>query len=459
MITYSIIQKSQVECAYRLDAEYYQPDYLEVAKRLRLLPHKTLGDISDSIVSFGAYALTSLIEWRDEGIPFIVAENVKEGFINLEGVRHISDKSDEILKKSRVKKGQVLLSMSGSVGNVAVAYNIPAKLNSNQDIVKIKLKENFSPFAVTAFLNSKYGRMQVLRLPVGSVQQHIFLWQTKSLHVPIFPTDLINRIEDIYKEALVQLELSKSLYSRAENLLLEELGLKDFEPEDVLSYIVNLSDVRSAHRVDAAFFQPKYGKTLEIIEEKNLSLGDLVSIKKGNEPGSGEYRDEGKLFIRVSNLSKHGIIDKNQKYLDNELYQRLQRDFEPKTGEILLTKDATPGIACVLKEPLECIIAGGILRLKLKENVEVEYLALCINSIICQMQIERDAGGSVILHWKLEQIKKLQVPILPKPTQKKIADLIIQSHKARKKSKELLEKAKRKVEEFIEENSKTTGCY
>lgn len=66
------------------------------------------------------------------------------------------------------------------------------------------------------------------------------------------------------------------------------------------------------------------------------------------------------------------------------------------------------------------------------------------------MQIERDAGGSVIAHWKPEQIKKLQVSILPKSIQQEIADLVRQSHQARKKAKELLEKAKREVEELIE---------
>jgi restriction endonuclease S subunit len=66
------------------------------------------------------------------------------------------------------------------------------------------------------------------------------------------------------------------------------------------------------------------------------------------------------------------------------------------------------------------------------------------------MQIERDAGGSVISHWKPEQIKKLQVSILPKSTQQKMADLVQQSHQARRDAKELLERAKRKVEEFIE---------
>ena len=118
-------------------------------------------------------------------------------------------------------------------------------------------------------------------------------------------------------------------------------------------------------------------------------------------------------------------------------------------GEILLTKDATPGIAYVLREPIEGIISSGIMRLKLKEDIESEYLALCINSIIGQMQIERDAGGSIIIHWKPEQIKKLQIPILSKSIQQKIADLIRKSHEARKKAKGLLEEAKHKVEKVI----------
>ncbi len=90
------------------------------------------------------------------------------------------------------------------------------------------------------------------------------------------------------------------------------------------------------------------------------------------------------------------------------------------------------------------------MRLKLKEDVDAEYIALCINSLVGQMQAERDAGGSIIAHWKPEQAKDLIIPILPKLTQQKIADLVCQSHEARKKAKELLEEAKRKVEEMIE---------
>jgi type I restriction enzyme, S subunit len=382
----------------------------------------------------------------------VMVENIKDGYIDFEGVKFIDDEVDEILNKSKVKEGQVILTMAGTIGNSAVAHKIPPKINSNQATAKITLREGFSPYFLAAFLTSYYGKKQTEREIVSSVQPNIFLWQIKNFRVPIVSKDKEKEIEKIYKDRLNTLELSKLLYAQAEDLLLNELGLKDLKIANDLSYTVNLSDIKSTHRADADYFQPKYKRILSQIKSFNVQLlGDLVSMKKGVEPGSDAYQDEGKLFIRVSSITKHGIIDKNQKYLSNELYQTLRRSYEPKEGDILLTKDATPGIAYVLKEPIEGIIAGGIIQLKLKEEIEAEYLALCINSVICQMQIERDAGGSVIVHWKPEQIKNLRIPILPRITQQKIADLIRQSHEARKKAKELLEQAKKEVEKLIEQ--------
>lgn len=454
MITYSIIQKSQLVGAQRIDAEYFQPQYLEVEKKLSKITTKTIDEISDSVVNFGAYSLCNYIVWQDSGIPYLNVENVKEGYIDLENVKFIDDKVNEILSKSKVREGQIILPMAGSIGNSAVAYKIPVKINSNQATAKITLKQNVSPFYVATFLNSYYGKSQITREILSSVQPNIFLWQIKNFKIPILSNEKQEEIADIWKEGLENLENSRAYYQQAEDLLLEELGLKDFRVEDDLSFVVNLSEVKTANRVDTEYFQPKYQKLVEQIKKNNAKLlGNLVAMKKGVEPGSEAYEEDGKLFIRVSSLSKFGIDDKDQKYLSDDLYKRLKDNFEPKTGEILLTKDATPGIAYVLKEPVEGIISGGILRLKIKNNVDSEYLSLCINSIVGQWQAERDAGGSVIAHWKLEQIRNILIPVLAKPTQQKIAELVRKSHEARKKSKELLEEAKRKVEEIIEKGS------
>jgi restriction endonuclease S subunit len=452
MITHSIIRKSQLERGYRLDAEYYQPEYLEVAEKVNSLPHQTLEGISESIVSFGAYSLTNFIEWQDDGIPFIVAENIKEGFISYEGARYISDKTDEILKKSRVRSGQVLLSMSGSVGNAAVAHKIPPKLNSNQDIVKINLKQIHSPYVLTAFLNGKYGRMQVLRLPVGSVQQHIFLWQTKSLLIPIFRGSFVNNIEKIYREGLDQLENSRILYSEAEDLLLEELGLKDFKPKEELSYVVNLSNLKSTRRVDAEYFQPKYRKIEEKLvkdfDARNIKYLDSIKVTTGQY--SEEYVSEanGKPYIRGTDLTQ-GTVN-----LDNLVYINTKRQIpskKAKEGDVVVTRVGSIGISARLPKEVEGgTISDNLIRLRFsEENLNSYYVSLYFNTIGSQLMI-RESRGSVQARLNQETLKEIVLPILPEPTQQRIADLIRQSHEAGKRAKDLLEKAKKEVEEFIE---------
>jgi len=48
------------------------------------------------------------------------------------------------------------------------------------------------------------------------------------------------------------------------------------------------------------------------------------------------------------------------------------------------------------------------LRLRLKNSdINNEYLALVLNSIIVQLQIERDVGGSIINHWRPDQLEKI----------------------------------------------------
>ena len=98
--------------------------------------------------------------------------------------------------------------------------------------------------------------------------------------------------------------------------------------------------------MDAEYFQPKYEKIMSLIRANGgIALGELATMKKGFEPGSETYQDEGKLFIRVSSLSKFGIDNQDQKCLSEDLYQKLKKNHEPKVGEVLLTKDATPGIS------------------------------------------------------------------------------------------------------------------
>ena len=185
MMNSSIINKSQLEGAHRLDAEYYQPEYLEVAKKLASLRTNSLADLSESVVSFGAYALTSHIEWQGGGVVYLNVGDIHDGYIDYSSVKHISEKVDDILHKSKIHEGQVLLTMAGTIGNAAVVHAIHGRMNGNQAIAKIKINGT-SPYYLAAFLNCRYGKLQTLREIVSSVQSNIFLGSIRNFKVPIF---------------------------------------------------------------------------------------------------------------------------------------------------------------------------------------------------------------------------------------------------------------------------------
>ena len=94
----------------------------------------------------------------------------------------------------------------------------------------------------------------------------------------------------------------------------------------------------------------------------------------------------------------------------------------------------------------------AILHLIIKDDsVKPDYLTLVLNSIVVKMQAERDAGGSVIQHWKPSEIENVVIPILSDDIQKQITENIRESFALRARSQQLLELAKTAVEIAIEQ--------
>ena len=279
----------------------------------------------------------------------------------------------------------------------------------------------------------------------------------KEILVPHFGEEIQRSIDESIWKSFDKHRMSKEIYAKAQTLLLSELGFTNWKPKRHLAFVKSYSDTKQAGRIDADYFQPKYEEIEQAI--KGCSGGwerleDLVTIKKCVEVGSGEYQDKGIPFIRVSNLSPFEITE--EKYISNKLYAEIKQH-QPRREEILFSKDATPSVAYYLREqPGKMIPSGGVLRLKSKTNkINNEYLTLVLNSILTKEQANRDVGGSVILHWRPDQIKETAIPILSEDKQTQIQKKVIESFNLRKQSKHLLECAKRAVEIAIEQDEQT----
>ncbi len=284
-------------------------------------------------------------------------------------------------------------------------------------------------------------------------QTHVFLYK---IPVPNWE-NLQTEIEKTYLRSKDLTELSKTRYAETQALLLSELGLADWQPKHKLTFSTDYASMQRAERIDADYFQPRYDDIVNAIKDYPggwNTLENLVTFKKCVEVGSGAYLDAGIPFVRVSNLNPFAITE--EKYIFEELYANLEKH-QPKRGEILLSKDATPGIAYYLRDqPEKMIPSSGILRLKNKaDKIGNEYLTLVLNSILTQEQINRDVGGSVILHWRPDQVAATVIPILPQERQAEIQQKVIESFNLRKHAKDLLEHAKSAVEIAIEQDEQT----
>lgn len=236
-------------------------------------------------------------------------------------------------------------------------------------------------------------------------------------------------------------------------LLISEMGITTAieTQQQVVSTSKKLSSTfLESSRLDAEYYQPKYDYLFGILKRfKTKTIREIAMLSKSIEPGSDAYCEKGTPFIRVADLSKLGLSEPAI-YLDEVEFSGVIR---PQKDTILLSKDGSVGVAYKVDEPLNVITSGAIIHLNVTDKeVLPDYLTLVINSVVVKLQAERDAGGSIIQHWKPSEIEKVIIPILSMEEQIKISQLIQQSFSLRKESKILLTRAISIVENTIKEN-------
>jgi len=291
----------------------------------------------------------------------------------------------------------------------------------------------------------------------GTEHPRFYEFVLNRLPIPDSLLSINDKIDRIFGIAYSVREQSRQIYAQAETLLLEALGTKDFKPSKEKVNVKSFKEsFLSKGRLDAEYYQPKYEQIVNKIKSQNyFYLKELVSIKKSIEPGSAAYSEKGLPFLRVADYNKFGITEP-QKCLSDEFCKGnadLISELKPKKETILFSKDGSVGKAYKLKEDKNIITSGAVLHLTVKNKKQVlpEYLTLILNSQLIQMQAERDAGGSIILHWRVGEIENVVVPIIDFDKQQEISDKIEDSFRLRKQSEQLLALAKTAVEKAIEE--------
>ena len=453
MAVISVEKLSEAEKYHRLDPEFYQPQYFIDFSKGRWEPIKKFLDICQ-------YGISQAMIEEPKGYPIFRMDDIKDCFLMDDEVKYI-EISEPIFEQFKLEVNDILFNRVNAeefVGRTGI-FKLKGDYVFASYLIRLRVKPNCEilPDYLNIFLNTKYGKKQIRRYSRRAVNQaNVNAEELKNFKIYVLPLNIQKEISQISDEAWSKIELSKSLYAQAENLLLEELGLKGFKPKYELSYTANLSQAFSVHRVDAEYFQPAYDEIIEKIRGYPNGYVPLLEYVENIRPNFDptKYPDKTFSYVELADIdSSIGIIHSVSEVKGDEAPSRARRILRQNDVIVSSVEGSLEKVALVDEEHEGSLASTGFFQFR-PTKILPQVLLVLSKSVVLQAQLKKECAGTILTAVPSESLKRIIIPILPPETQQKIAELIKQSHEARRKVKELLEEAKRKVEEAIENEIK-----
>lgn len=431
-----------------MDAEYYRPSHLNYEKLLRNKKAVPLSTLANFMIGpFGsAFTVDNYVDIPD--YRYIRGKDVKRMRI-LDSDNVYMPKSDyERLSKYALKENDILVSVVATIGNSALVTkkDLPAIFSCKSSVIRTK---SINPKYLVVYLNSRFGCELLKRKERGAIQKGLNLDDLKVLDIYVPDNSFQNQIEKLYDQSIEKIEKSKSKYQEAEELLLKEVGLDNFESDESAINVKNFKgSFLSSGRLDAEFYQPKYEKYLEKIQKHTNSHGLLKDICNKYDKNFTPIDDQKYKYIELSNTGKTGFIS-DYTYADGiELPTRARRLV--KEGNVLVSsiEGSLDSCAIIGKEHDNSICSTGFFVID-SDIINSETLVVLFKSEIMQQVLKQYCSGTILSSINKDEFNRIPLPIICSKTQEKIATKLKESFKLRSESEVLLEKAKSMVEYVV----------
>ena len=455
---YSIVNLSEVKenSDFRIDAEFYHPFYTTKYNKIISKNYIKFKDIILSIKNGDDFR-----EYLENGKKYIRTGDFDSNGLDLSKCVKVKE---NLKSKIKLNCGDLLITRKGNYGKVDVVNsdNIDSFISS--EIFHIILNKKIDPFFIKIYINSDYGLSFIERYIHGISNFSITQDSLKEMLIPLLSPPFQQSIADLVNTSYTLRQSADTLYKEAEEILLEELGLKNYQPQNKKCFVKMLSDTQEAGRIDAEYFQPKYEDVIDKIKKyKNgyYSLKDVCNITSGSFVSDEFYCEKGLIpYIRIKELNFKGQINKNEiVYLNDKFIIKNEITVENEDF-VIATIGNTIGKICIIDNSLVgAIPSNNTSKISLNNKQNSLYYLLLFQSFIFQQQIERQYTQTAQPKISDNQLYSIIIPLLPQSIQSQISAKIQQSFESREKSKQLLEVAKMAVEIAIEENEEAGLKY
>ena len=132
--------------------------------------------------------VTPAAYYVDDGVPCLRSLNIKERAIVTDDLVYISAESNEILRKSKIYTGDIVIVRTGQTGTAAV---VDERFNGGNcvDLIIVRPAESSNSQFLAYYLNSGASKAQYEQHSGGAIQQHFNIGIAGSLSVALPPRE------------------------------------------------------------------------------------------------------------------------------------------------------------------------------------------------------------------------------------------------------------------------------
>ncbi|MFC6998792.1 N-6 DNA methylase, partial [Rufibacter roseus] len=232
------IKKSEIDSILRINPQAYLPNLHETIKNIESVDGKegwsvtTIGQIEKGIKIFKGPRLKSenlVVETPGPNIepyytPSAVLQERGQG-AKLFDISIASAVQTKALNAVRVHKGDIVISRSGTIGRVSYITQRLHNAIVSDDLIRVRISEEYLRHYVYSFLQSKAAYDQMIRNEYGAVQQHLEPNHIRDILIPVPENwEVVEGIIENSKKAVSIKEQSEEINDEREREMLTFLS-------------------------------------------------------------------------------------------------------------------------------------------------------------------------------------------------------------------------------------------
>ena len=295
----------------------------------------------------------------DKGIRIIRIANVQKGYIE-DSTPAFYPLNSTGLDKYMLDKGDLLISLTGNVGRVAILQEemLPAALNQRVACLRIK-SDKISKGYLFHILNSDFFERKCIQSAKGVAQKNMSTEWLKNYKIPLYSTEQQSEIVSVLDT------LQSIICNRKYELQMLDNLIK-------ARFVELFGDLRTNTK-----------------EWKIQAFSELTDLITDGEHATPRRTTNGIYLLSARNILNHAIQLDDVDYIDQEEYDRIAKRVVPQAGDVLISCSGTVGRCCTVPVGLKFQMVRSAALLRFKPEINPKFAEYMITSEYLQEQINR----------------------------------------------------------------------